>query len=65
MRARFKVFSGVFKSWEEICERADVFVQAVGRDNLISVSHTADPGVVVCYWENEAAPVKPSGDSRR
>ena len=55
MRARFRIFPSVFKSWEETCETVAAFVDTVGPERLISVSHTADPAVVVWYWEAQSA----------
>jgi hypothetical protein len=53
MKAKFKIFPGAFKSWEEICGKVAAFLETVRPERLISVSHTADPGVVVWYWEAE------------
>ena len=64
MRARFKVFSGVFKSWEETCEKVAAFADNVGAERLISISHTADPGVVVWYWEDEKEAKKDASQSQ-
>lgn len=55
VKARFKIFPGVFKSWEDTCEKVATFVEVVGPERLITVSHTADPGVVVWYWEAESS----------
>ncbi|HZN64210.1 MAG TPA: hypothetical protein VFB66_02840 [Tepidisphaeraceae bacterium] len=53
MKARFKVFPSVFKSWEETCEKVAAFVEKVGPERLISISHTAEPVAIVWYWEPE------------
>jgi hypothetical protein len=59
VKARFKVFPGVFKSWEEICEKVAAFVDTVGPERLITIAHTADPGVIVWYWEVESSESEP------
>jgi hypothetical protein len=53
VKPQFKIFPGVFKSWEETCEKAAAFVEEVGPERLITVAHTADPSVVVWYWPTE------------
>ena len=54
MAARFKVFRGVWASWEKLFLEAAEFITTLGPDRVISVSHSADQcdGVVtVWYWE--------------
>ena len=64
MKARFKIFPSVLKSWEETCEKVSAFVEAVGPDRLISVSHTAEPVAIVWYWESEPPRREPRASDR-
>jgi hypothetical protein len=51
---KFKVFRGVFSSWDQLFEDASEFASALGPERLISISHSADHHdgvVVVWYWE--------------
>jgi hypothetical protein len=55
---RFEVFRGTFATWQELFEQAAEFATQVGRERLISISHSEDKddGVVsVWYWSNTAA----------
>jgi hypothetical protein len=57
---RYEMFRGTLKSWPELFETAAAFATKVGRENLISISHSEDQqdGVIaVWYWGN------PSNDS--
>ena len=50
---RFEMFRGTLKSWPELFEKAATFATKVGRENLISISHSEDQqdGVIaVWYW---------------
>jgi hypothetical protein len=55
MRVQFRVFKGVFKSWQALFEQAAQFAsEVVGPDRLISISHSSDQAdgvVTVWYWE--------------
>lgn len=54
MQVRYKIFRGVFSSWEALFEQAGAFATSVGPERLIGISHSADShdGVVtVWYWE--------------
>lgn len=54
LQVKFKIYRGMLKSWETLFMEASVFAASVGRDRLISISHSADQhdGVVtVWYWE--------------
>jgi hypothetical protein len=58
MRVQYKVFRGVFSTWETLFLQASEFASAVGRDRLISISHSCDhsDGVVtVWYWEGNGS----------
>ena len=50
---RFEVFRGILKGWPELFQQAAEFATQVGRENLISISHSEDKddGVIaVWYW---------------
>jgi uncharacterized glyoxalase superfamily protein PhnB len=50
---KFEEFRGVFASWPELFQRAAEFATSIGRDRLITISHSEDKedGVVaVWYW---------------
>lgn len=53
---RFEVFRGILASWPELFERAATFATGIGRDRLISISHSEDKddGVIaVWYWAED------------
>ena len=48
-----KLFRGLLKSWEKLFKEASEFASGVGKERLISISHSEDQeqGVVtVWYW---------------
>ena len=50
---RFKVFRGTMTSWPELFRQASEFATQLGRERLITISHSEDQqdGVVaVWYW---------------
>jgi len=52
----FEIFESSFKSWESLFAEAAAFAERVGRENLITISHSEDhnEGVVtVWYWSGE------------
>ena len=54
----FKEFRGVFSSWKNLFEQAADFATKVGRENLVSISHSEDneDGVVtVWYWGRKSS----------
>jgi hypothetical protein len=54
MRVAYEQFRGTFASWDSLFQEAADFATAIGRERLISISHSADhsDGVVtVWYWE--------------
>jgi hypothetical protein len=56
MKVQTKVFRSSFSSWKALFEEATSFATEIGRDQLISISHSADHGegvVVVWYWGEE------------
>ena len=57
MAARFKIFRGVMESWDALFTEAADFASRIGRERLISISHSEDrnDGVVaVWYWSDKA-----------
>jgi hypothetical protein len=53
-RLKFEIFRSPFSSWETLFERAAAFATSVGRDRVVSISHSSDDvdGVVtVWYWD--------------
>ena len=59
MRAQYRIFRGSFRSWEGLFDDAANFASSVGRDRLISISHSEDQNegvVVVWYWSSADAP---------
>ncbi|HWI56026.1 MAG TPA: DUF4339 domain-containing protein [Bacillota bacterium] len=56
-RAEYRIFRGTLTTWEELFDQASEFASDIGRERLISISHSADrsDGVVtVWYWTREA-----------
>ncbi|MBV9789154.1 MAG: hypothetical protein JOZ51_13310 [Chloroflexi bacterium] len=53
LRVAFKVFRSTFKRWPELLTEAATFATHIGRERLISISHSADSGdgvVTVWFW---------------
>lgn len=53
MKVRFKIFTSQFASHEKVFERVTEFATQLGRDKLISISHSEDKGsltATVWYW---------------
>jgi hypothetical protein len=53
MRVLYKHFRASLKSWSELFQEATDFATAVGREQVISISHSAEgiEGIVtVWYW---------------
>ena len=52
---KFEIFRGIMASWEELFTRAAEFATEIGRDRVITISHSEDQqdGVVaVWYWDD-------------
>lgn len=50
----FKVYRGVWTSWNELFTEACKFATAIGKERLISISHSEDENdgiVTVWYWD--------------
>ena len=53
---RFAVFRATFDTWEALFSQAAEFASRIGRDRVISISHSEDhsDGVVtVWYWDEK------------
>jgi hypothetical protein len=53
MTVQSKIFRSTFSSWESMCEEAGQFATSVGRELLISISHSHEHGqgvIIVWYW---------------
>ena len=56
---RFMEFRSSFKSWNDLFSEAAAFATTLGRERLISISHSEDQGkgvVAVWYWEDSESP---------
>ncbi len=53
MKAKFKVFRGTLTSWSALFVEASEFATKIGKERLISISHSGDKSegvVTVWYW---------------
>jgi hypothetical protein len=53
-RVVFRTFRGRLATWNALFEDAAAFASSVGRERVISISHSGDQGdgvVTVWYWE--------------
>ena len=53
MRATYRIFRGTMVSWDGLCDEATEFASGIGKDRVISISHSEDANdgvVVVWYW---------------
>jgi len=56
--ADFRTFRGAWASFDDLFRQAAAFASSVGKDDLISISHSEDgnDGVVtVWYWNHRKA----------
>jgi hypothetical protein len=56
---RFMEFESSFKSWDDLFSEAAAFATRVGRERLISISHSEDSSkgvVAVWYWADSEGP---------
>lgn len=54
MQMKFKKFSALIKSWNAVFQEAADFATELGRDRVVSISHSEDRNeaiVTVWYWE--------------
>ena len=53
MQIEFRTFQSSWSSWEELFQEAAEFAAPLGKERLISISHSADQSkgvVTVWYW---------------
>ena len=53
-RVNYKLFKGTLASWDMLFQEAATFATRIGRDRLISISHSEDQNagvVTVWYWD--------------
>lgn len=53
MKVEFRTFRGTLISWEDLFQQACEFATQIGKERLISISHSADHSrgvVTVWYW---------------
>ena len=64
MGATYRTFRSSMSSWDTLFDEASNFATGIGRDRLISISHSEDnnDGVVVVWYWQEPLPVRP-GDA--
>jgi hypothetical protein len=56
MYVAFEVFRGTLATWQHLFAEASAFATQVGRQRLISISHSEDANegvVTVWYWADE------------
>ena len=54
-RVKYEIFKGTLASWDMLFQEAAAFATRVGRDRLISISHSEDQNagvVTVWYWDD-------------
>ena len=50
---KFRTFKACFKSWQAVFQEAADFATQMGRERVVSISHSEDSGngvVTVWYW---------------
>ena len=50
---RYEMFRGTLASWPQLLDQAAAFASTLGRERLITISHSEDKDdgvVVVWYW---------------
>lgn len=55
--ARYQFFRGTWASWATLFDQAAQFATEVGRERVISISHSADHSdavITVWYWSDGA-----------
>ena len=53
MHVKYKHFKATLKSWDTMNREAAEFATELGKDRLISISHSSDHGegvITVWYW---------------
>ncbi len=55
-KVSFEYFGGIFSSWDSLFSEAAAFASQLGKDKLITISHSEDRNdgiVTVWYWEDD------------
>ena len=55
---KYEMFRGIMASWPALFEQAAAFASTLGRERLITISHSEDKDdgvVVVWYWYEHSA----------
>ena len=57
LTVRFRMFRGTIATWDDLFSEAAAFATTLGRERLISISHSEDQqdGVVAVWYWDEAA----------
>jgi hypothetical protein len=56
MKVKYKTFRGMFSSWKKLFTQASEFATEIGKEHLISISHSEDSSsgiVTVWYWSDK------------
>ena len=57
LAVKYKYFRGTMTTWDSLFEQAATFAAMIGRERLISISHSGAGGaegvVTVWYWDAE------------
>lgn len=51
--AVYRVFRATFKGWDTLCVQAAAFATSLGKERLITISHSADHSdkmITVWFW---------------
>ena len=54
MKVEVQYFQSRYKSWDDLFEEAAAFATQIGKDRLITISHSEDQNegiVAVWYWD--------------
>jgi hypothetical protein len=52
MKVKFQIFRGMFSSLETLFTQAAEFASEIGKDKIISISHSQEV-ITVWYWSEE------------
>ncbi len=65
-RVNYEIFKGTLASWDGLFREAAAFATRVGRDRLISISHSEDQNagvVTVWFWDQVGSQPREGGAS--
>ena len=59
LRVHFRVFRGTWASFNNLFSQASAFASEIGKDRLISISHSEDKddGIVTVWYWDEGGPL--------